>query len=1182
MFKNSRIITRLVLGFALLLAGTLFLGAIGARNVLKLSDLTTDIFQHPFAVTASIHQLRADFLVAQNVLASIARVATPDEAATLNQQLQEQGPINNAHLRMVRERFLGNREEFEQIAQSLAHWRKVRDEIVTLVRNGRRDEAIALHDGSAVPQANIVLKEIKDVMDFAAAKAASFEKEAERTSHDALQSFVILLAAIMAASIAVALLLTRSITRPLDELRTRMTRLAAGDLSVDVPYRDAGNELGGMAAAVQVLKEAAVRLEGQRWVKANTAELAAALQSAANARDFAQVVVSQVVPQLQGGAGVFYLRDPDRESFELLGSWGLKPQPHRPIAYKPGESLVGQCVLERRSIVLGDLPDDYLRIASGTGEAAARTILVAPVMTKGQVMAVLEIAAFQPFSADQQGLIDEALPIIALTLEILLRSENTRVLLEQTQLQAEELRASEEELRAQSEQIQASNEELRASTQVLTNQAEELRASEEELKVQQEELQATNEELAEKTRVLEAARREADQRALELGTASRYKSEFLANMSHELRTPLNSMLILARCLSENEEGNLQPDQVESAQVIEESGTHLLCLINDILDLSKVEAGKMKVHAVNLPLEELADSLLRRFRHLAEDKGLRLSVTADSDLPEAIMADRGKIDQILNNLVGNALKFTDGGSVSVHLQRREQQLVIEIVDTGTGIPGEKTESIFQSFEQADGSASRRHGGTGLGLAISRKLAQLMGGDVTVSSNEGQGSRFSLLLPIVEANGYAPDQAPTAALPRPAPPPAFPAAFARDDDRHLLAPNDEIMLVIEDDASFARIVRDLARKDGFKCLIASDGKAGLDLARCFRPTGIILDIGLPGMNGWTVMEQLKSYPETRDIPVHFMSATDASWRGLEMGAVGYSTKPVSKVQICGAFERFRHFADAGLRRLLLVDDDPATRKAVTALLAAEHLEIIEIDNGEEALARLSDGQAFDCMILDLSLPGLNGYALLKRCSEANITLPPLIVYSAQDLSENDTLALREYTDSIIIKGVHSSERLLDDVALFLHSVQSHLPDSQKRQLRSQQQKPGNAANGLLVLVVDDDMRNTFALSKALRAKGLRVVMAQDGRTALEQLKAIAGIDVVLMDIMMPGMDGYQAIREIRQQEHLRKLPVIALTARAMSGDREKCLDAGADDYVSKPVDIDRLLAIIDQLVRPGAMA
>ncbi|MFZ2407715.1 MAG: response regulator, partial [Methylobacter sp.] len=689
--------------------------------------------------------------------------------------------------------------------------------------------------------------------------------------------------------------------------------------------------------------------------------------------------------------------------------------------------------------------------------------------------------------------------------------------------------------------------------------------------------------------LLEQARAEADQRALERDTASRYKSEFLANMSHELRTPLNSLLILARSLRDNEEGNLTDDQVESAGVIHESGASLLRLINDILDLSKVEAGKMEVAPTDIALGRFTASLLQRFRLLAETKGLQLSVAADADLPKSLRSDSGKLEQIINNLVGNALKFTETGGVTVRIKRPEatdalagtglspaEAIAIEVSDTGIGIPEDKMESVFRAFEQVDGSTSRAYGGTGLGLTISRRLAQLLGGDIEVASAEGQGSTFTLILPLASSGSSC---KPAAATPQPMPEPSpatsgFTLQKKVEDDRDSITPQDEAILVIEDDEAFAKIVRDISRKRGFKCLVADDGIVGLELARRYRPKGIVLDIGLPRMDGWTVMERLKQQPETRHIPVHFMSATDSGQRGMAMGAVGYFTKPVSKEQIESAFERIRHFSTSDERRVLLVDDDEGTHKAVTVLLGNHgNVEIISEKTGEAALSRLENGEQFDCMILDLGLPGINGLNLLEECTHKHLSMPPVIVYSGRDLSEQDTLALREYTDSIVIKGARSPERLLDEVTLFLHSVHSSLSASQQQMLRKQHRKEEGLAEHT-VLIVDDDMRNTFALSKVLRAKGLNVLMAQDGLKALSQLNEKPEIDLVLMDIMMPGMDGYTAIGEIRRQERFRTLPIIALTAKAMLGDRDKCLAAGANEYLSKPVDIDDLMVMMRQ--------
>lgn len=977
-----------------------------------------------------------------------------------------------------------------------------------------------------------------------------------------------------------------AISRPVAGMTSAMVDLATGKLEVVVPGRDRHDEIGAMALAMQTFKEAAQKLASQSWVKSNIADLATAIQSTDSTRDFARAAIATLMPLLGGGAGVVYLWNDETQTLDLQGSWGFKKRRHLSTSFRLGEGVVGEAALERSTIILTEVPDDYVRITSGTGEATPRCILAAPVLVRDRVLGVIEIASFLPFTADHQALIEEAVPVIALNLEIQDRNHRTRVLLEQTQQQAEELRVSEEELKAQSDQLQLSNEELRAKSQVLEDQAEELRASEEELKVQREELQAANEELSQKTDALEsqavgleAARSEANNRALERDTASRYKSEFLANMSHELRTPLNSLLILARSLAENEEGNLSADQVDSAQIISESGTHLLRLINDILDISKVEAGKMVVDTSEMALADFAQSLSRRFVRLAETKHLTLTVTVDERLPATVRTDTGKLDQIINNLVGNALKFTESGGVSVALRRSAaDELAIEVADTGIGIPPGKLDSIFVAFEQVDGSSSRSFGGTGLGLTISRKLAQFLGGDIAVASTLGRGSTFTLTLPMeVRQAEHAASLPPVAPEPLSAPVPVSSVAVAQrcDDDRDDLSPQDETILIVEDDVAFARIVRDSARKQGFKCLVAQDGVTGIGLARRYRPTGIILDVGLPGMNGWTVMETLKKHPETRHIPVHFMSATDASRRGLEMGAVGYFTKPVTKEQISQAFDRIHHFAAPGTRRLLLVEDDAGTRKAVITLLAAEHLDIVEATNAEDALIRLRDDGPFDCMILDLGLPGMDGQSLLRRCADEHLIVPPVVVYSARDLSEADTMALREYTDSVVIKGARSPDRLLDEVTLFLHSVQARLPDAQQRVLRGLQKN--DAADGPVVLVVDDDMRNTFALSKVLRQKGFRVLMAQDGRTALDQLNEAAQVDVVLMDIMMPGMDGYEATREIRKLQRFRTVPIIALTAKAMAGDREKCLEAGADDYVSKPVDMDILLAAIGTLVK-----
>ena len=1211
-----KISSRLTVGFGLLVSLTLVMGAIALYNIVSMSGLLNDIIEHPFQVLDRSQRVQTNLVKRDRYMAEALLATKPETLAVTVGAIRNLELQTLEHIEVIQQLYLGPRDNVVRLSADLDALRALYDKTIALKQAGRHADALALLQPEGEHPGAQAQRNVQKIIDFARNKSVFFRIQSDQLREQSIYILFAVMISLCGIGVFVARFIAMGITRPLESLRERMADLAGGDLQVEIPFQDGNHELAAIARTVQVFKESANKLDAQRWVKSSVAELSATMQTAATVQDFAQVLITELATLCCGGVGIFYQARETDGALEMIASYGLKKRRSLHTEFRPGEGLVGQAALERKTILLTEVPDDYARITTGIGEATPRQILVAPVLSKDRVLAVVEIGVLTSFNANQETLIDDLLPVIGLNLEILERNRKTHELLVRTQQQAEELRASEEELRTQSEQLQSNNVELRQKSQNLQDQAEELRASEEELRAQREQLQEVNEELekrsrglAEQATLLERSKAESDKRALERDTASRYKSEFLSNMSHELRTPLNSLLILARSLRDNESGHLTPDDVESASIIHDSGSALLRLINDILDLSKVEAGKMEVIAKPLSIEDLTNSLRKRFRLMAETKGLSLAVEVAPRLPATIHSDAGKIDQILNNLVGNAIKFTEHGSVTVHVKRptesshlsatglaADQSLEIEIRDTGIGIPSDKLESIFNAFEQVDGTASRRYGGTGLGLTISRRLAQFLGGNVFVSSLEGQGSSFSLVLPLTQdqkqssqplpattvsdseypQSKIVPVAAPTI---EPLPMPVY-TGQGVEDDRQVLTPRDETILVIEDDEAFARIVRDLSRRRGFKCLVAHDGHTGLDLARRFLPTGIVLDIGLPGVDGWSVMEQLKQHAETRHIPVHFMSATDSSQRGLEMGAVGYLTKPVSKEQIESAFERIRHFGSGTERRLLLVEDDPGTRKSVNVMLGGVDVAIVEEPTGEGALLRLRRGELFDCMILDLGLPGIGGVSLLEQCTRERLLVPPVVVYSARDLSDQETLALKEYTDSIVIKGARSPERLIDEVTLFLHSVQSKLPTSQQRAI----QPMVSAEKGLVgrtILVVDDDMRNAFALSKVLRAKGLKVLIAQDGQKALNQLDEGSDIDVVLMDIMMPGMDGYTAIREIRNRSRLLTLPVIALTAKAMIGDREKCIQAGANDYLSKPVDIDALLAMLRVQLKLGAI-
>jgi len=996
--------------------------------------------------------------------------------------------------------------------------------------------------------------------------------------------------------VSVVTMTFRLITRPIRRITDLMTRLANHDHNIEIRQLERRDEIGEIARALQVFKQMAVETAGQTWVKSNVSQIAGELQAVSDEREFAEHLTGTLVPLLGAGVGVFYLYDEDDERLKLLGSYGFQQRRHMSTEYAVGEGLVGQCAIERKPISLQNVPDDYVRVHSGTGEAPPREITVLPLLLRDKLLGVLELASFEHLNDAQQRLLNELLPIASLSLENLGRALRTQDLLLRTRVQADELRMSEEILRTQQQDLQTTNEELSHKTRELQEQSQRLLASEEELRVQTEELQASNEELRQKTdtlnqqkRVLETLQLETQDKAEELARASQYKSEFLANMSHELRTPLNSLLILSRSLADNREGNLDTEQVKSARIIHDSGSNLLRLINDILDLSKVEAGKMDIVLDDVAVADLERALKRTFSHVAQDKQLGFRIEIDPALPAIIRTDTAKLEQVANNLIGNAFKFTQQGAVTVRIGRPSPAITlpstlqgkdvvaIAVTDTGIGIPTDKAQKIFQAFEQVDASTSRQYGGTGLGLTISKRMAELLGGDIVLHSDVGHGSTFIILLPLqgpaVETSASPIETTAPTATRLPATTALLPESIP--DDRASITADDTVILIVEDDPVFARILADMIHRKGYQVLAAADGESGLQLATHYRPTGILLDVMLPGMDGWTVIARLKEDPATRHVPVHFISAVDEAGRGRDLGAVGFLTKPVSREAINTAFDRLLHFAEGRMRHLLIVDDDADSRAALRTLLRHNDITIDETATAEEALQRVGDAH-YDCIVLDLGLPGMSGIEFLEQLSTTG-QIPPVVIYSGRELSREEGLKLRQYTDSIVIKGARSPERLMDEVSLFLHSVSdSHRASGLRPAASPATPTPATPTPGELrsrkVLLVDDDMRNLFALSKVLRGWGMQVTMAQDGQKALTALVDHDDIELVLMDVMMPVMDGYDTIRGIRAQPRFAKLPIIALTAKAMRGDREKCLEAGANDYLSKPIDIDKLSSMM----------
>ena len=849
-----------------------------------------------------------------------------------------------------------------------------------------------------------------------------------------------------------------------------------------------------------------------------------------------------------------------------------------------GESLVGQAALERRMLTLESVPSGYLKVSSSLGSTDVQSLLIVPVEDSGMLNAVLELGFLRPLREEDSELLRRISESVGSAIEAARYRQRLQRVLADTQQLNEELQVQQEELRAANEELEEQSNALRESQAHMEEQQAELEQINEQLADQAQELSRQRDEMDLKNSRLHDAQLMLEERAEDLLRASRYKSEFLANMSHELRTPLNSSLILAKLLADNPQGNLSDDQVQFARSIYSAGNDLLSLINDILDISKVEAGKLDVYPELLILTRMLEGLKSLFLAQALEKSLRFEIELDDDLPASLFTDRQRLEQILKNLLSNAFKFTEQGSVVLQVSRHdEQRIAFAVRDTGIGIAEEQQAVIFEAFRQADGTTNRRYGGTGLGLSISRELAQLLGGTIEVSSAPGAGSLFTLILPENYSEPATPELSPPAQPAEPvvtqpaqtATPPA-PVQYAiehppLEDDRKGFPFSERSVLVIEDEPQFACILRDLAHELNYNCLLAQNADVGFDMAVQYRPDAVLLDMRLPDHSGLTVLERLKENPLTRHIPVHIVSVEDRKETALQMGAIGYATKPTTRDELKEVFQRLEAKLAQKVKRILLVEDDALQRESMALLIEDEDVEITAVEFGAQALEHLRS-TLFDCMIIDLKLPDMDGHELLERMAREEIcSFPPVIVYTGRNLTRDEEAALMKYSRSIIIKGARSPERLLDEVTLFLHKVESDMPPERQRMLKSVRSRE-KAFEGRKILVVDDDVRNVFALTSALEQKGALIEIARNGLEAITQLQNIDDIDLVLMDIMMPEMDGFTAMQEIRKDSRFAKLPIIAVTAKAMKDDQDRCLRAGANDYLAKPIDLDRLFSLI----------
>ena len=926
-----------------------------------------------------------------------------------------------------------------------------------------------------------------------------------------------------------------------------------------------------------LIRKATLARRRDDWLQAGQVGLSLAVIGDQRTDQLGNSVLEFLAKYVGAVAGAIFVSE--NATFDRVSTYGVPKSTDVPMRFGPKEGLLGQAASDGSPLVVGEVPDGYLAFGSALGRDKPKHLLISPGTVDGEVNTVIELGFLQPLDESILALLEQTSSTVATAVRSAKYRTDLQNLLEETQRQSEEL--------------QVQGEELRVSNEELEEQGRALKESQARLEQQQVELEQTNSQLEEQTQQLEAQRDDLERanastqlKARELEQASRYKSDFLANMSHELRTPLNSSLILAKLLADNTDENLTSEQVKYAQTIQSSGNDLLNLINDILDLSKIEAGHVDIRPEQVSVARLVGNIRQLFDPVARERKLDFEVDVSPECPPVFETDLQRLEQVLKNLLSNAFKFTERGKVSLSIRLTgDGKIALAVSDTGIGIANEQQRSIFDAFHQADGTISRKYGGTGLGLSISRELVRLLGGSLQLKSQEGQGSTFTINLPesydpaqvISRESQLRIEPSPRLASPEsPRPPVSTDRHRMVEDDRAAPADGKRILLVIEDDDSFAAILRDLAREMNFRTLVAGTAHDALILAKEFMPSAIVLDVGLPDQSGLSVLDRLKRDVRTRHIPIHIVSANDYSETAFSLGAAGYALKPVKREQLVEVFQNLEAKLSQRVHRVLVVEDNEVQREAVAKLLTSHDVETVNAGSAGECLDLLKD-QTFDCMVLDLSLPDASGYSLLETLSAGGEhAFPPVIVYTGRELSADDEQRLRKYSRSIIIKGAKSPERLLDEVTLFLHQVVSELPDEQQKMIRKAQSRDA-LLEGRRILVVEDDVRNVYALTNILEPRGAVVEIARNGQEALDRLESAlkssqGAIDLVLMDVMMPVMDGLTATRAIRKNPDWKKLPIIALTAKAMPDDQERCIEAGANDYMAKPLDVDKLLSLI----------
>ncbi|WP_207655321.1 response regulator [Clostridium vincentii] len=991
----------------------------------------------------------------------------------------------------------------------------------------------------------------------------------------------------------VAVFLVRLILLPVKTITNTFKGIAEGDADLYVRIEsNIQDEIGEMSNSfdkfMDKLQVIFSDIKKQNLIKTGQSDLNERLRGEQDTISLGNNIIGYIAHYLNCQIGLIYIKD-DENCYNVMSSYAFDCEENISNEINLGEGLISQCALEKRSILITDVPKDYIKISSGIGEAVPRNILVVPCLFDEEVKGIIELGSFQEFSKDQIEFIELVSESIAISINSADSRYKLKELLHKTLEQSEELQMQQEELRQTNEELEEQTNALKESEMILQMQQEELRVTNEELEERSKLLEAQKSDIYNKNKNLQQAKVDIEKKAEALELASKYKSEFLANMSHELRTPLNSILVLSQLLS-NKDSNIPftEKEMEFAKVIHSSGSDLLELINDILDLSKVESGKMEIVLENMNVRDIAEYVKNSFEQIAADKKIRFITEIEEDVPEIIRSDSRRVQQIIKNLLSNAFKFTSKGSVIIKIKPAKEEevasldingnraITISVTDTGIGIPEDKKQTIFEAFKQSDGTISRKYGGTGLGLSISKELSRVLGGRIYLESKEGIGSTFYITIPdqaLVESKVVSKIENEKIAEKTQSIETSIKHKSIKkiiNDDRDNIKSEDKCLLIIDDDTNFSYILGTMAKQKGFKYIIASDGNSGIQLAQKFKPNAIVLDIGLPDIDGWEVSSILRNNIQTKNIPVHIISANEnETGNTMKNDIIGYLTKPVNLQQLDTLFGTISETIKDQFKKLLIVFKELEQGKNIMKVFENKQISTTLVQNGEEAY-RLLTSEDYDCIVLDIELLDMSSYDFLDKFKKKNINKIPIIIYTEKEISENEEMELNKYAKSIIIDGPRSTERLVEEAKLFLYGVNKSLETGKKKNWNIDEKEM--LLENKTVLLVDDDMRNVFAVSSILENQGIKVIVGRNGIEALEKISKNPQIDLILMDIMMPEMDGYTAMREIRKMKLGKDIPIIALTAKAMKQDRNKCIESGANDYMVKPVEVEKLLSLI----------